>query len=83
MTAGSGVLHSEMFVTKRTQPSKFNGFQLWLNLPKKLKMTEPAYQMTWKKDMKEISLKSTTPVTSTSNSRASGVSELKMCCFGV
>ena len=40
MTAGKGVIHSEM-------PEKTDGlsrgFQLWLNLPKKLKMIEPAY----------------------------------------
>jgi len=40
MTAGKGVIHSEM-------PEQTNGlsrgFQLWLNLPKKLKMIEPSY----------------------------------------
>jgi len=40
MTAGRGVIHSEM-------PEKTNGlargFQLWLNLPKKLKMIDPSY----------------------------------------
>ena len=40
MTAGKGVVHSEM-------PEQTNGlsrgFQLWLNLPKKLKMIEPSY----------------------------------------
>jgi len=40
MTAGSGVIHSEM-------PEKTDGlargFQLWLNLPKKLKMIDPSY----------------------------------------
>ena len=40
MTAGRGVIHSEM-------PEKTDGlargFQLWLNLPKKLKMIDPSY----------------------------------------
>ena len=40
MTAGRGVIHSEM-------PEKTDGlargFQLWLNLPKKLKMIDPFY----------------------------------------
>ena len=40
MTAGRGVIHSEM-------PEKTDGlargFQLWLNLPKNLKMIDPAY----------------------------------------
>lgn len=39
MTAGSGILHQEM-----PQPSgRMLGFQLWLNLPRVEKMTEPAY----------------------------------------
>lgn len=41
MTAGRGILHSEM-------PESANGllwgYQLWLSLPAKLKMTEPGYQ---------------------------------------
>lgn len=51
LTTGSGVLHSEMYVTKKKEISYFDGFQLWLNLPKKLKMTEPKYEMLWKKDI--------------------------------
>ncbi len=40
MTAGSGVIHQEM-----PQPSqRMLGFQLWLNLPRKDKMTEPQYR---------------------------------------
>ena len=39
MTAGSGILHQEM--PKASE--RMLGFQLWLNLPKKDKMTEPAY----------------------------------------
>jgi len=41
MTAGSGVIHQEM-------PQRYNGeskgFQLWVNLPKKHKMTDPRYR---------------------------------------
>ena len=41
MTAGSGIIHQEI-------PKKYDGhmqgFQLWVNLPKKLKMTEPKYR---------------------------------------
>ena len=40
MTAGRGVIHSEM--PEKTD-GKVRGFQLWLNLPKKLKMIEPSY----------------------------------------
>ena len=41
MTAGRGVIHSEM--PEQTDGLVW-GFQLWINLPKKLKMVEPAYQ---------------------------------------
>jgi hypothetical protein len=41
MTAGRGIMHEEM-----PQPvsGKMAGFQLWVNLPAKLKMTRPRYQ---------------------------------------
>ncbi|MFW5946605.1 MAG: pirin family protein [Candidatus Natronoplasma sp.] len=39
-TAGKGIEHSEMPVGDK----KSHGFQLWINLPKKLKETEPSYQ---------------------------------------
>jgi hypothetical protein len=39
MTAGSGILHQEMPIAA----DRMLGFQLWLNLPKKDKMAEPAY----------------------------------------
>ena len=45
MTAGSGVVHEEMHsleYTKRGGP--FEAIQLWVNLPKGLKMTKPKYQ---------------------------------------
>jgi redox-sensitive bicupin YhaK (pirin superfamily) len=41
MTAGSGVIHSEM---PQQQNGLLAGFQLWVNLPAKHKMTEPRYQ---------------------------------------
>ena len=41
MTAGRGIIHSEMPVV--TQGDLW-GFQLWINLPKKDKMTKPQYQ---------------------------------------
>jgi redox-sensitive bicupin YhaK (pirin superfamily) len=40
MTAGKGVIHSEM--PEQTE-GLIHGFQLWLNLPKKKKMMNPAY----------------------------------------
>jgi len=41
MTAGSGIVHSEM---PRPDSSSFWGFQLWVNLPASSKMTKPRYQ---------------------------------------
>ncbi|XP_047435682.1 pirin [Mugil cephalus] len=40
MTAGRGVVHAEMPVSEETAM----GLQLWVNLPKRDKMIEPAYQ---------------------------------------
>jgi redox-sensitive bicupin YhaK (pirin superfamily) len=41
MTSGRGIMHEEM-----PQPvaGKMGGFQLWVNLPAKLKMSQPRYQ---------------------------------------
>jgi quercetin 2,3-dioxygenase len=41
MTAGRGLVHSEM---PEQQEGRMRGFQLWLNLPAKDKMTAPKYQ---------------------------------------
>lgn len=45
MTAGSGVIHSEMPEKEFLQKGgTLHGFQLWVNLPKKDKMIKPYYQ---------------------------------------
>jgi quercetin 2,3-dioxygenase len=41
MTAGRGIVHSEM---PEQAEGKMRGFQLWLNLPARDKMTAPSYQ---------------------------------------
>lgn len=41
MTAGRGIMHEEM---PQVRKESLNGFQLWVNLPAKLKMTRPRYQ---------------------------------------
>ncbi len=41
MTAGRGIIHSEM---PRQRDGLLWGFQLWVNLPARLKMTAPRYQ---------------------------------------
>jgi len=41
MTSGRGIMHEEM---PKPRDGKMAGFQLWVNLPAKLKMTTPRYQ---------------------------------------
>ena len=41
MTAGKGIVHSEM---PEQQDGMLEGFQLWINLPSSHKMTAPSYQ---------------------------------------
>lgn len=45
MTAGAGILHDEMPPEELVRTGGlFHGIQLWVNLPKRLKMTPPRYQ---------------------------------------
>ena len=45
MTAGAGIVHSEMPSRRiREEGGKIHGFQIWVNLPAKLKLTRPRYQ---------------------------------------
>ncbi|WP_337862263.1 pirin family protein [Nitrososphaera sp.] len=45
MTAGAGVIHSEMPEKEFARTGgRMHGFQLWVNLPKKDKMARPKYQ---------------------------------------
>ena len=45
MTAGAGVIHSELpDEALRTGGGRMHGFQLWVNLPRRDKMTTPRYQ---------------------------------------
>jgi redox-sensitive bicupin YhaK (pirin superfamily) len=41
MSAGRGLVHSEM---PEQEQGRMRGFQLWINLPARLKMSEPRYQ---------------------------------------
>ena len=41
MTSGHGIMHEEM---PQVRPEGIAGFQLWVNLPARLKMTKPRYQ---------------------------------------
>ncbi len=53
MTAGRGIMHEEM---PKPYEGKMEGFQLWVNLPARLKMTSPRYQDIASKDIPEIDL---------------------------
>ena len=53
MTAGRGIMHEEM---PEPFEGKMEGFQLWVNLPAKLKMTAPRYQEIHSADIPEVEL---------------------------
>ncbi len=45
MTAGAGIVHSEMpSRALMKKGGRVHGFQIWVNLPARLKMTQPRYQ---------------------------------------
>lgn len=45
MTAGGGIIHSEEPSRRiREDGGRVHGFQIWVNLPARLKMTQPRYQ---------------------------------------
>src|SRR5947199_7665580 len=52
MTAGRGIIHQEM--PKGGGQGRMHGFQLWANLPAKLKMTAPRYQEVKAPEIPEI-----------------------------
>ena len=52
LTAGSGVVHSEMFpLLDRNGPNVLELFQIWLNLPARNKLAEPYFTMFWNQDI--------------------------------
>jgi redox-sensitive bicupin YhaK (pirin superfamily) len=57
MTAGKGVVHGEMFpLVHADKPNTLKLFQIWLNLPAKSKMVEPAFAMQWANQVQKVSL---------------------------
>ena len=56
MTAGAGILHNEMPPQDLvTNGGLFHGVQLWVNLPRSLKMVQPRYQDIAARDAKLLS----------------------------
>lgn len=53
MTAGGGIMHEEM---PQVRPEGVNGFQLWVNLPAKLKMMAPRYQGIESSEIPEVQI---------------------------
>lgn len=52
ITAGQGVVHSEMFpLLDRKGSNPLELFQIWLNLPRVDKLADPAFIMIWGKDV--------------------------------
>jgi redox-sensitive bicupin YhaK (pirin superfamily) len=52
MTAGRGVVHSEMFpLLDRERPNPVELFQIWLNLPRADKLVDPHFAMLWNTDI--------------------------------
>ena len=55
MTAGSGVVHSEMFpLVERDGPNTTELFQIWLNLPAADKMVDAHFSMLWDADIPRL-----------------------------
>ncbi len=55
MTAGSGLLHNEFMTDSFTsRGGTQHAVQLWVNLPSRVKMTEPRYQALTRKNIPEI-----------------------------
>ena len=52
LTAGKGVVHSEMFpLLERDRDNTCELFQIWLNLPAADKMVDPYFTMLWDEDL--------------------------------
>jgi quercetin 2,3-dioxygenase len=52
LTAGSGVVHSEMFpLLKKDEPNPLELFQIWLNLPAAKKLVPPRFTTFWSEDI--------------------------------
>lgn len=60
MTVGSGIIHQEM--PKGNSRGQMMGFQLWANLPRKDKMTDPKYRGVTKAEIPIVTLENGTVI---------------------
>ena len=57
MTAGAGVVHSEMFpLLERDQPNPVELFQIWRNLPRADKAVDPYFTMLWDEEIPRLAV---------------------------
>ena len=59
MTAGGGIMHEEM---PQVRPEGIDGFQLWVNLPARLKLTRPRYQGVLASEIPEVEVEGGTRI---------------------
>jgi redox-sensitive bicupin YhaK (pirin superfamily) len=59
MTAGGGIMHEEM---PQVRPEGIDGFQLWVNLPARLKLTRPRYQGILANEIPEVEVEGGTRI---------------------
>lgn len=58
MTAGSGIVHSEMFpLVEREADNPTGMFQIWINLPASDKMVDPYFTMLWNETTPNVVVK--------------------------
>jgi redox-sensitive bicupin YhaK (pirin superfamily) len=54
MTAGSGIVHAEMFpLLEQEEPNPTELFQIWINLPSQSKFVDPHFSMFWSETIPE------------------------------
>jgi quercetin 2,3-dioxygenase len=55
MTAGSGIVHSEMFpLLSEAENNPLELFQIWMNLPRASKLVAPYFSMFWSEDIPRV-----------------------------